>query len=67
MANLTCRIKDKNDNQWIDYTKAIYTKLDGMYGWLCVDLMTVKFFWVWEGDAKCDDVSDRFEVEYKLV
>lgn len=64
--NLKCRVFDKNNQTWFDYTGATYTKLFSVYGYLCVDLNTVKFFWV-DGDRVCvDDITDRFIVEYIL-
>jgi hypothetical protein len=63
---ITCRLFDKMANQWINYTGATYTWLDGMYGCLSVDVMTVKFFW-YNRDAQhvsFDDVTDRFKIEY---
>lgn len=60
-----CIIKDCNRGEEFGYTGAIYTKLDGIYGYLCVDLMKVKFFWVNENSTVCcDDLSDRFKVTY---
>jgi hypothetical protein len=41
-----CRLFDKMANEWINYTGATYTKLNGIYGYLSVDVMTVKFFLV---------------------
>jgi hypothetical protein len=37
-----------------------------MYGYLSVDVMTVKFFWYNEDSqcVSCDDITDRFKIEY---
>ncbi len=61
-----CRLFDKMANEWINYTGATYTKLSGMYGYLSVDVMTVKFFWYNEDSqcVSCDDITDRFKIEY---
>ncbi len=64
---LKCRLFDKNTNEWIDYKGATYTKLDGMYGYLSVDLMSVKFFWNCEGRVYLDDITERFTIEYTFV
>lgn len=59
-----CRLYDKIACEWIDYKGVAYTKLNSVYGYLSVDLMTVKFFWT-DGDSVCcDDITDRFEIEY---
>ena len=63
---MKCKIRDKNDNKWIEYTTPIYTKLNGVYGYLSVSMLTVNFFWVNfdSYEINFDDVTDRFEIEY---
>lgn len=48
------------------YTKPIYTKLNGMYGYLSVSGHKVFFFWYNNSSENvcCDDVSETFRVEY---
>jgi len=48
------------------YTTPIYTKLDGMYGYISVSGYKVFFFWNNEqsGNVSCDDVSEKFRIEY---
>ena len=63
----TCRLFDKmalNSNEYVEYEKPIYTKLNGIYGYLSVSVFNIHFFWH-DGTNVCfDDVSDRFRVEY---
>lgn len=63
---MKCRLRDKNDNKWIEYTTPIYTKIDGVYGYISVSMLTVNFFWVdfdYHG-IHFDDMTDKFEIEY---
>jgi hypothetical protein len=49
------------------YEKATYTKINGTYGWLCVDEMKVKFFWADNQSVHCDELSDIFTVKIELT
>lgn len=43
-----CRLFDLmalNPNEFHEYKEPIYTKLDGMYGYLSVSMFNVYFFW----------------------
>lgn len=48
------------------YTEPIYTKLEGIYGYLSVSGDKVFFFWhnTSSEDVCYDDVSEKFKVEY---
>ena len=61
-----CRLFDKMSNEWINYTGANYTKINGVYGYLSIDVMSVKFFWYCEDSQSIyfDDITDRFTIEY---
>lgn len=61
---LQCKLYDKRADKWHDYTEAFYTKLDGTYGYICIDLLTVKFFWYYNGQVNWDDVTENYEVKY---
>lgn len=65
---IKCRLFDKMTNEWHDYKESIYTKLDGIYGYICIDVMSVKFFWYDETSKNVcfDDVTERFHIEYSL-
>jgi len=61
-----CRLFDNMEHEWVEYKEPVYTKLDGMYGYLSVSKMSVYFFW-FNHDSNnvcCDNISDRFKVEY---
>lgn len=65
---MKCRIFDNINNEWINYSEPIYTKLSGVYGYISVSLMDVHFFWI-DNDSNIicyDNMTYRFEVEYKL-
>lgn len=57
------RLTNKTTRESFVYREATYTKLDSMYGYLCMDGMDVKFFWAFDGGICCDDISDKFEIE----
>ena len=61
-----CRLFDNMAHEWVEYKEPVYTKLDGMYGYLSVSKMSVYFFWFNHNSniVCCDDISDRFKVEY---
>ena len=66
---VSCRLFDLmalNPEEYHKYTEPIYTKMDGMYGYLSVSGHKVFFFWYNNSSENvcCDDVSDRFKVEY---
>ena len=65
-----CKLRDKMalSNDYIEYSEPIYTKMDSIYGYLSVSMLKVNFFW-YNPDSEtvcCDDVSERFNVEYIL-
>jgi len=66
---VSCRLYDLmalNPNEFHKYTEPIYTKLDGIYGYLSVSGHKVFFIWYNNSSehVSCDDVSDKFRVEY---
>lgn len=67
---MKCYIKDlmSLDQKKTEYTEPIYTKLNGMYGYISVSMFKVFFFWFDHfTETVCyDDVSEKFEVEYIL-
>lgn len=69
MNNISCRLYDLmglNPKEYHEYKEPIYTKLGGMYGYLSVSMFKVYFFWHDDNNIHCDDVSDKFKVEYIL-
>jgi hypothetical protein len=66
---VSCRLFDLmalQKEEYHKYTTPIYTKLDGMYGYICVSGYKVFFFWndVQSGNVSCDDVTEKFRIEY---
>ena len=64
---VSCRLFDLmalNPEEYHKYTAPIYTKLHGIYGYLCVSGYKVYFFWNNGNNECCDDVSENFRVEY---
>ena len=63
-----CVLTDKNSNEKIEYTCPIYTKMNGVYGYITVSLLTVNFFWCdcssEEAVVRYDDITEKFSVEY---
>lgn len=57
-----CRLRQLSNNELIDYNGAFYTKVDGLYGYLCVDIDTVKFFYTQNERACCDIVTYQYEI-----
>ena len=69
---ISCRLFDLtalNPKEYTEYTEPIYTKLDGMYGYLTVNGFKVYFIWYNEHSEHLsfDDVSERFKVEYVSI
>lgn len=70
LNTIKCYFLDKMDIEvnWVEYTQPIYTKLNGMYGYISIGGdMNVYFFW-FNFDSNtvcCDDVSDRFKIKYQ--
>lgn len=64
-----CRLYDlmSGTNEYVEYVEPIYTKLNGMYGYLSVSSFNVYFIWPDEQHVCFDNVSDRFRVEYVSV
>lgn len=46
------------------YKEPLYTKMDGIYGYLNVFMYKVFFIWSDDEGVHSDDVSDVFKVEY---
>jgi hypothetical protein len=66
---VSCRLFDLmalDTREYHKYTAPIYTKLDGVYGYISVSGYKVFFFWnnIQSGDVSCDDVSEKFRIEY---
>lgn len=53
-----------NPNEYHEYKEPIYTKIDGMYGYLSVSMFNAYFFWYDGSNVYFDDVTDKFRVEY---
>jgi hypothetical protein len=53
-----------NPKEGIEYIKPIYTKFDGVYGYLAVSMFNVFFIYNNEHDVDSEDVSGRFRIEY---
>lgn len=67
---VSCRLFDLNamcPTDFHTYIKPIYTKLHGIYGYLCVTGHKVYFFWNNEDRTECDDVSEYFRVDYVVL
>jgi hypothetical protein len=62
---VVCRLYNSRTGETEVYKEAVYTKLDGIYGYICVDGLTVKFFWNNEGQVCCDHLT-YFTVHYTL-
>lgn len=63
--HVVCRLYNSRTGDTEIYKEAVYTKLDGVYGYVCVDGLTVKFFWDNEGQVCCDHLT-HFTVHYTL-
>lgn len=63
--NIVCRLYNSRTGKTEVYKEAVYTKLDGICGYICVDGLTVKFFWDYEGQVCCDHLT-YFTVHYTL-
>lgn len=71
MNKITCYLTEKKTGDKYPYAEPIYTKLDGMWGYLCVSVMNVHFIWTnylhdGQTDVCCDDVSEDFSVDYLI-
>lgn len=64
---LKCRLFDKNNKEWIDYNGYYNTKIDGLYGYLCVDVNRVMFFYVYNEEIASYDITHKFEIEYIII
>ena len=69
VSETECRLFDLyalDPKEYHKYTTPIYTKLDGMYGYISVSGYKVFFFCsdVLSGSVSCDDVSEKFRIEY---
>lgn len=64
---VVCRLYNSRNGDTEIYKEAVYTKLDGIYGYICVDGLTVKFFWVNADNCQvCCDHLTHFTVHYTL-
>jgi len=63
-----CRLFDKMACEWVEYKQPIYTKLNGVYGYLSVSKMNVFFFWYdsHSENVSFDDITERFGIEYVI-
>ena len=64
LQNVVCRLFNDRNGTTDLYKGAVYTKLDGTYGYLCVEGFKVLFFWC-EGACVCCDELDYFRVCYE--
>lgn len=69
MEKIVCNLYDLFSNEAkkpFEYKSPIYTKLDGVYGYISVSGDKVYFFWYSHSSEtiSCDDISDRFKIEY---
>lgn len=65
MENINCYLLDKNTNEKQLYTEATYTKINGMYGYVCVDGLKALFFYEFNGSV-CKDELTNVEVTYEI-
>lgn len=63
--NVACRLSNTRTGTTEIYKEATYTKIDGIYGYVCVDGLTVKFFYEGSGQVCCDQLM-HFIVSYEL-
>lgn len=61
---IICRLFNERNGTTELYKGPVYTKLDGLYGYLCVENFKVLFFWHDENDIYCDEL-DYFKVLYE--
>lgn len=65
--NVECHLYDLMSSTPLSFTiykEPIYTKLNGIYGYISVSMFIVNFFWV-DGENVCyDDITDRFKIVY---
>jgi hypothetical protein len=59
-------IYNNNNGEEFVYKEATYTNLDGMYGYLCVDINIVKFFWTQNNTVQVD-IIDYMVVKHELI
>lgn len=64
--SVVCRLNNKNNGATEVYRGAVYTKLNGMYGYLSVEGFKVLFFW-YNGSTVCCDELDNYSVTYESV
>jgi hypothetical protein len=64
-TSVVCRLLNTRNNETDIYTGAVYTNIDGVYGYLCVDGLQAKFFWDNEGPVCCDHLL-FFIVSYEI-
>jgi hypothetical protein len=62
--SVVCRLNNKNNGATEVYRGAVYTKLNGMYGYLSVEGFKVLFFW-YNGSTVCCDELDNYSVTYE--
>lgn len=60
---MKCNLFNKKNGTTEIYNGAVYTKLDGTYGYLCVEGFKVLFFW-YDGNTVCCEELDYFIVSY---
>jgi hypothetical protein len=65
---IICHLFDKMAHEHVEYKEPVYMKLNGIYGYISVSKTSVYFFWFnYDSNAVCcDDISDRFKVEYVI-
>jgi len=51
---VVCRLSNTRTGETEVYKEATYTKIDGVYGYICVDGFKVKFFYEYNGQVCCD-------------
>jgi len=64
MSKTICKITNTQTGVSEIYEKATYTKLNGVYGYICVDGFDVRFFWDNEGQIVMD-LLNYFKVSFE--
>ncbi len=63
--DFSCYIHNSRTGETSLYKEAIYTKIDGVYGYICVDVFIVKFLYQTDGQMQCDHLA-YYTVKYTL-
>lgn len=63
---IICRLYNKQNQTTEIYKGYVYTNIDGIFGYICVEGFKVLFFWC-DGSTVCCDELDRFKVSYETA